>query len=202
MNGADRLADGVFPLLSRSASWLLRYDEGAADAVQAMTGRVIAVEFLGPDKTFYIFPEPAGLRVVDRPDTVPDVHIKGRPLALLALARRGEAATPGAVEIQGDLGLAQQIQTLFARLDIDWEELVANFTGDFFARKISRFAKEVGTWQQQSRESFSADLSDYFLYEKQLVPHQDEVVDFLADVDRLRDDVARLAERVRRLDAR
>ena len=180
-------------------SQLLRYDTNGATAVQALDGRVIAIELLGPDKIFYVFPELQGLRFADQSDLPPDVHITGAPLDLFALGRHGDVTTPGAVEIKGDLAVARQIQTLFAELDIDWEELLAAFTGDFLARKISVLATDFADWRRDTKRSLSADASDYLRYEQRLVPREDEGTGFYADLQRLHGRVARLEQRVQHL---
>ncbi|MGA9470724.1 MAG: sterol-binding protein, partial [Candidatus Macondimonas sp.] len=59
--------------------------------------------------------------------------------------------------------------------------------------------QRIGRWVSRSLFSLGQDASEYLRYETELLPDRSEVTAWVDEVDRLRDDVARLAARVERL---
>ena len=105
----------------------------------------------------------------------------------------------GAVKIDGDTETGQAFQDLLADVDWDWEEQLSRVTGDVIAHQTGKLAKQAKQLLSDSRDTLAQDCSEYLQEEAQWLPTQIEVDYFLADVDRLRDDVARLEARVKRL---
>ena len=130
----------------------------------------------------------------------PDVRITGKLIDLLSLTRQQEVTHSGAVNITGDLAVAREFETLLKNLNIDWEEAVSPATGDFLAHKLGNAARRLRAWARGSRTSFEEDVSEFLRYERRLVPQPGELDQFLGAIDRLRDDVERLEQRVGRMD--
>ena len=105
----------------------------------------------------------------------------------------------GRLEIQGDTDLAQGFSDVLARLDIDWEEQLSKLTGDVVAHEAGKAVRAAGHWAERTGTIAEQDLREYLQEEAREVPSRAEVDAFGTDVNTLRDDVERLAARVRRL---
>ena len=188
-------------------TFLNRYlglDPDARSRLRAMHGRVICLEVLGLGLRWYLIPGPAGLQVLSRFEGEPDCTLAGTPLDLARMGSSVESADPlfsGAVEIRGDTELGHSFGKLLAGLEIDWEEQLSRHTGDVVAHGIGNLARGVARWGRDALAAFRQDLPEYLQEEARLLPGRYEVEAFLAEVDRLRDDLERLELRVQRLAA-
>jgi ubiquinone biosynthesis protein UbiJ len=108
----------------------------------------------------------------------------------------------GAVAISGDTELGHNFGKLLGGLDIDWEEQLSRLTGDLLAHRIGNLARGAARWGKDALEALRQDLPEYLQEEVRLLPGRYEVEEFLTEVDRLRDDLERLEQRVRRLSER
>jgi len=185
----------------RALNHLLRFDPGTAARLQDLSGSLIAIELIGPDITVYFQCDADHLYMMNASEREPQVILRGTPLALAAVLRQGEeyrlAAATG-VEIRGELALAQQLQSIFAELDVDWEEMLSQVTGDVLAHQAGNLARDFSSWLAQSRRTLEMDLAEYFKYEKQIVPRSLEIERFNDEVVQLRDQVERLEQRIKR----
>jgi ubiquinone biosynthesis protein UbiJ len=132
------------------------------------------------------------------------VTLRGPPFSLLRLLRSGGGRPlfDGEVQVEGDMGVLQDLHACLAALDVDWEELLARWVGDVAAHGIARQARALAGWVGEGRESLGLDLKEYLWEEARLLPRQEAVAEYLSAVDALRDDVERLTKRVDRLAAR
>lgn len=181
---------------------ILRQDPDTLAAVRQLAGKVIAIEILGPKITFCLEFHAGGITLKTAPDDKPNVTIRARPVAFMALVLdRGDSpgATSPEMEILGDAGLAQRFQQILTAVEIDWEEHLAAITGDTAAHKLGRFIQHARTSLREARETIGMDISEYLRYEKEILPVREEVDEFIAAVDELRNDAERLRLRIERL---
>jgi len=197
--------DPVLAAIEASINHLLALDPEGASRLAKHQGRVLLLELTGFGTRVYLIPGERGVQLYGAYDAEPDCTVRGTPAALLrmALARhREDAIFAGAVEIDGDNGLAQGIGDVFYGLDIDWEEQLARIVGDTAAHRIGVQARASEGWARRSGDVLTQDLREYLIEEARLLPSHDELQAFMDAVDRTRDDCERLAARVDRLLAR
>ncbi len=162
---------------------------------------MVALEISGLDLKFYLFGDEGKISVLSLYEGPVDTRLTGSPLgfARLALDNREDALFQGAVRIEGDSEVGQQLQDLLAGADWDWEEQLSRVTGDVVAHQAGRFASRLRQTFEDTRETLVRDCGEYLQEESRLLPTRVEVDYFLASVDRLRDDGERLQARVQRL---
>ena len=187
------------PLLNN----LLHQDPETLDELAALAGKVIQVELLNTSQpAINLLIEERGIRIETDHAEDADVLVRATPLNLLMYLRssgQGRPAVAGDLEIRGDLGLAQDFQRLLRRFEFDPEEQAARLLGDTPARKAVNIARLSAGFLRQLRNKIELDLSEYALYEKEILPERDEIERFNHSVDELRDDVERLKQRVYKL---
>lgn len=191
--------------LERLINHLLSLDRETLDDLGGLSGKVIQLELLntGQPVTSLIIDE-HGIRVDTDYAEPGDVLIRGTPLDLLVYMRssaEGGRAVTGNMEIRGDLGLAQDFQRLLRRFEVDWEEQAAHLVGDTLARKASNIVAMGADFLRHLKNKIELDLSEYALYETEVLPERDEVERFNNAVDVLRDDLERLKQRFHKLSA-
>jgi ubiquinone biosynthesis protein UbiJ len=193
----------LLPVIERVIGNLLSADPAARENIAAMAGKAIAIELRGLNMTVYALPESEALRLVMDYEGDIDLHIRGTPLALAAMAMAPDkriSALSGEVEILGDLALSRHLQAYLGSLNIDWEELLSQYLGDIPAHQLGRACRAGSGWLAQARETLELDIAEYLKTEIVLLPEQEEVKAFIEAVDVLRADTDRLEARLKRLE--
>lgn len=188
--------------LEQAVNFTLAHDPKTGERLTRLQGRVIAIELRGTGITLTMIPTPEGkLRLMGGYEGEADTTLRGAPLALMRMSsgRTGEGMFSGEVEIDGDVELGTQIQRIFERLDIDWEEHLSRLTGDIIAHQIGNTVRGLFAWGERAAEHLGRDTVDYLQEEREILPVNWEVEEFIQGVDTLRSDVDRLEARVKRL---
>lgn len=173
--------------------------------LQALEGRVIAVELADSTLELYFLPGADGMQILEHYEGQADTRLRGNVFGLteLALGRdRERALFSGDVVIEGDMELGQRFQELLAGVRIDWEEHLSHLVGDVAAHQVGNLARGARGVGHQAAETLASDLSEYLQEEARLLPARIEIENFMNDVDSLRLDSDRLEARIRRLQAR
>lgn len=195
------MTESTLKKIERVVNVLLSLDEENFERLSRLDGKNIKIEFTGSNLVMYLSMTLQGIEINPVSEKPADVTIRASTLSYLQLAMRGKAdhtVTPGEMEISGDVGLAQQFQSIIKELEIDWEEYISHWTGDYMARKAGNFFRSTRKYLKETREMIGMDISEYLRYEKGLLPDQTEVNEFISAVDIIRNDVERLQQRLTR----
>ncbi|MEX2482499.1 MAG: SCP2 sterol-binding domain-containing protein [Gammaproteobacteria bacterium] len=199
-------ADDVFEALTRALNAALNralaLDSAAAVRLGRLEGRTLAVVVREHGWRVLTVVRSGRLNILRGEDNRVDVTISGRPSDFIALVRanqRGEILGAGRVEIQGDLAVAQEVQSLLGELDLDWEEWLAGRLGDIAAHHIGRAMRGVFAFGQHTARKLEADTAEYLRHELMIVPRRDELERYGREVFELADALERSEARLRRL---
>lgn len=192
-------------LLERLESVLNRNvaDSRKAQALcRQLDGRVMSLTVQGTPLAFYFRAEGGRIALVPRHDGAADASLSGTPVALLALAgpKAEGALRGGGVRIEGDAEVAQKFRELLSQAQPDFEEELARVVGDVAARRVANVARGFLDWGRKASESLATNVVEYLQEEGRDLPTRVEVEEFLAGVDRLRDDTERLEARLARVE--
>jgi len=197
-----QIPDALLAVLEQGINACVALDPEGAESFAALAGRMIRIEIKGFGTRVTLIPGLRGLQLFGHYDAAPDCVIRATPLGLARLGmleRKEEPLIAGEVEIEGDVGLAQDFSAALAGLRIDWEEQLARLIGDPFAHRVGEQFREARHWSERSSETLVADVREYLQEERRLLPTRYEIAAFLERVDGLRDDAERLGARIERL---
>ncbi|MGH8665163.1 MAG: ubiquinone biosynthesis accessory factor UbiJ [Burkholderiales bacterium] len=127
-----------------------------------------------------------------------DVHIRLTPAAAARILA-GDQAAYDEVAVDGDDEFAQALQFVVRNARWDVEEDLSRVVGDTLAHRAVGAGRAVLQLQARAAASLARNLSDYWLEERPLIARRADVVNWVHEVDLLRDDVERLAQRIARL---
>ena len=207
----QRAPNPVLKVLGRGLESALNHalslDAETRDALGALDGRAIGIEFKGTGLAMRLAVD--GQRLVVGPAFAGDsqLRVKATPASLLGLAfarLRGDGETaipPGQVEISGDAELARRLERLATRFEPDIDEVFARAFGDVIGFQVARgFRRAIGL-ARRSASALVRDTADYLVEERRDLIAKPEMEQFLDEVDELRERADRFEARFRRLNA-
>ncbi len=128
--------------------------------------------------------------------------LEGTPPVLLGLL--GNAGAEGfresGAELSGDAATAEAFAELLRHARPDLEEELARMVGDIPAHQLAGVARRAYAWTRQAGSALAMNTSEFLQEEARQLPPRVEVNAFGRDVERLRDDVERAAQRLARLE--
>lgn len=131
-------------------------------------------------------------------DAEPALLVRLGPDALSALLR-GEEHFMRAVEVSGNAKLAAEVLLLVRHLRWDIEEDLARVVGDVAAHRVVDLARAFGGWQRDALRRLADGAMEYVVEERRMLVPRGEFDGHAAVVARLRDAIARVERRLRRL---
>ena len=182
-------------IIENLANHLLQYDPDTKAKLTTLDGKTIAFHITDWNVVFYVVVDQQQLQCYSGKPNHPDAEISGKLTELFKLARQKK----GFIEIKGDVELGLEIRQILSKIDIDWEELLAQWTGDIAAHHVVKKFKQIKKLGNAVKETFSETLRDYLLHEARCLPTRQEVQAFCEEVNTLRYDVDRLEARLRKL---
>ena len=186
-------------LLEKALSKYLQMDPDLLRHMAGLSGKVIKVEITEPNIEFFLYPDASGIRISSVCDQPVDACIKGPFFVLLAASRGGEelASTQRQIQLEGDIDLAHKFSQILQHRHIDWEEPLARWIGDTAAHKIGNVVRDANEWRKNVSGNIRENITDYLQESLRVLPPREEVEDLFADIYRLRNDVERLAAKIK-----
>ena len=200
---ADSIKSSLLAAAEIGGNRLLAFDEAALAGCREMQGHCISIEITDLDFRLYCHPGDWGIRLSrNAPAREVDATISGRLMALFNLASQDDKISTSIqerVSFNGNVSLAQKLQRILAGLDIDWEEALAQKTGDVVAVQLHQQLRRFGDWFRQSADSVLLTSSEFLREEARLSPTQVEFEVFQSQLTELRHDVARAEARLQQI---
>ncbi|MBI4192422.1 MAG: ubiquinone biosynthesis protein [Betaproteobacteria bacterium] len=131
----------------------------------------------------------------------PDASFTLTPGEVLRMLAADESAWRD-VQVNGDTALAREILAIAQNLRWDVEEDLSRVFGDIAAHRMVQAGNDFVRWQHQSAENLARSAAAYWTEERPLIATRQDVERFVREVDALRDDVARIEQRIDRFAAR
>ena len=128
--------------------------------------------------------------------------VEGTPLALLGLLGSAgpEAFRESGVSLSGDAQTAEAFAELLGHARPDLEDELSRWIGDITAHEVAGAARRTDDWARQAGSALTMNTSEFLQEEARQLPPRVEVNAFGRDVEHLRDDVERAAQRLARLE--
>ncbi len=132
----------------------------------------------------------------------PEVIISLPLSALPSLAVNQGQNAMSVVKLTGNAELAETVGFVLRNLSWDIEEDLSRVVGDMAAHRIVSSARTVPPLARRGAESLAGNVREYLVDEAPLLVARNQLDDLSDDSKRLRDDIARLEKRLKRLSLR
>lgn len=181
----------------------LRFDPATRKRLEPLAGKCIYVETLSPQVSFGILLGKNRVHLQAELDQRPQATIEAKSLELVKQAlKRDPELVGGAIRINGNVGLVQELHSIVRQLDIDWEEPLSRLFGDVAASQVGRHVRGLLGFAQRAAKTLLLNTGEYLQEEKNILPVRWEMDEFLTDCQDLRADSERLEARLKRLEQR
>ncbi len=173
----------------------------AQDRLFALVGRSLAINIQNFGTNLRLDAEQTRLGVSmisDDSIVATTATISGTPLTLLNLLNVSTLADfrAAGVEFSGDIQTAEAFAELLRLARPDLEEELSHLVGDIVAHKMARSVRRVKGWGTRAIDALTMDTSEFLQEEIRQLPPRVEVESFSREVERLREDTDRTAQRV------
>lgn len=192
-------------LIRRQAERLLNFslelDAETTEGLRGLAGKRIDLEIPDLGVSWRLRPQSSGgIRITAIGEEPADLAVTAHSTALLE-ALGSNTSPVDRLAVRGDVELLKKMERLVRGYRPDVEDRLAGIIGDTAAYRACRLGRETGTLTVRVARKLIADLGAH-LKDNELAPGNVEVTDFIDAVDRLRNRVSRLSERVRELEQR
>lgn len=198
--------------LETAMNKLLSLDEDSAERLRQLAGKSLSVFITDtPVALRLVFADNvnvmAGLgsfddevKMLDKQSCCIQVSLDVLP-QLKQSSRLTALIQEGKLTVEGELAVAQQVSSLFQALNIDWEDVVSQYTGDIMAHNLFTSANRVHQTMLGVIDNAKAGLGNALTEEKQIAAPSLAVAHFCDQVSDLRDDAERAQARINKLEA-
>ncbi|MBL1293088.1 MAG: SCP2 sterol-binding domain-containing protein [Thiotrichales bacterium] len=203
MSAYADLPGGLAIALEAAINRGIALDPESREQLAEIGGKVIAIELDKLERRLVMHIDEHRVRLLTNFDGKANATIRGTPTALAQMGlNKDKGPASSNVNFSGDPDLGQRFQQIIDRFEIDWEGELAKVTGDVVAHQVGKTARHFFHWLKEAGSSLEQTAADYVRHETRAAIGNDELEQFLSGVDTLRNDVARIEQRVNRLKKR
>ncbi len=175
---------------------LLTSEPWARQRLVSFAGRTARLQF-GGGAAWLVRISDAGLFEMAEPGTPATVSI-GLPDDAPARALIDSASLSSLATISGSADLAETLGFVARNLRWDVEHDLSRLLGDVLARRGLQLARNLAGWQIHGVRNLALGVAEYLTEEDAAIARRRDIESFCAEVDVLRDDLARFEKRLGR----
>ncbi|WP_299075021.1 SCP2 sterol-binding domain-containing protein [uncultured Paraglaciecola sp.] len=183
---------------------LLKLDEESQLRLKKLSGRSLQVTIKElPWPLLFSFSEQVDVRAVmatsetssESVDCLIELNLETLP-KLKDSSQLTQLIQQQQLSLIGDIYVAQTFSTLLKDLDIDWEELLSQYTGDVVAHQTFSSMRTLFDTAKTQIEQGAAALSEHLTQSDSIAVKPSEMLSFSQSVSELRSDTERLSARI------
>ena len=153
------------------------------DDFSALNNKIISIILKNTSTTINILSSKENFKLIENIDKEPDLILEGSPIAFINYFN--DIDTVNAIKISGDASLAEKFSNITQKININWEQIISEYTNDDVAFYSTKILKYVKTKKNEIEESFYRNSKEYFRDETNIIPSKDEIRDYIQEVDNL-----------------
>ena len=196
---SSTLKAGLFMALESAVNNSLNYDPATQHNLLTLDGKVLHIACTSPAQSVYVLFIGSHVELWSLFEGVADTTLSGTASGFLQLWRvrsNATALTDSGVLLTGDSQLLQQLQHISAQLDIDWEAVMAERTGDIVAHQFGLAVRSASGWLRTAQREAERLMSEFLQFESDTTPNRHDIQRFCNDVDALTLRMDRLQARI------
>jgi ubiquinone biosynthesis protein UbiJ len=190
----------IKPLVTHFLQHLTAQNAWSRPHLQPFAGKTVCIDFVLAKANLLILEDGslalAGDNSSETASPEANIHL---PPSLALRIMSGDVQAKMLIKVDGDTHLATEFSKVLQHMRWDIEDDLSKVVGDIGAYKIGKVAKNTFANIKQKGISAAEMLSEYWQEEKPMLAKKRHVEQFNADVDTLKNDIARLEKRLQKL---
>ncbi|WP_192980291.1 ubiquinone biosynthesis accessory factor UbiJ [Pseudomonas sp. EggHat1] len=196
------LITGLLAGVEAGLNRALRLDGTALPRLQALAGKVIAVQCQSPALELFILPSGDGLQLAAQWHAPADCTLTAPAASLVRLALSREKTAilhRPEVSLDGDSAVLLQLAGILQDLELDWEYEISRWLGPVATTLLAGHLRSRVNLASHGAASLKQNLADYLAEESRTLVGQREADARFAELDQLKIALDRLEARIERL---
>lgn len=187
--------------LEKAINLALKYDPATQRKLASFDGVWLKLEISDLDFSFYFSSENQHvlLRSSHLDIETPDATITGEWLDFVKLQEAQHSFANSSIHVSGKSGVLNELQSISADLDIDWEQALTETLGVVPGHLLAQSLRATHRFAKQSQHTFESHFADYLTEELRAIPSSFELEAFYQEVGEIKSDVDRLEARLNTL---
>lgn len=152
-----------------------------------LNNKIISIVLSNTSTILYIVSLEGRFKLLEDIEKEPDLVLEGSPIAFINYFNNiGSGST---IKISGDASLAESFSNIMQKIQIDWGQIIAEYTNDetaFYSQKILKFFQSK---KSEIKESFYRNSKEYFRDETDIIPTKDQINNYIQNVDNLKNKI-------------
>jgi ubiquinone biosynthesis protein UbiJ len=176
---------------------IMAMDPRAEKQLASLSGKVLRIHCEPPGMSLNVLICDKGIMLSGNEELAYDAMIAGSPMSLLKrLVTRdtGNLQADG-MELRGDTGVVNALQSIFSGMDVDWEYRLSKLIGDIPTQMLSDGLQHTSALARRTSQNVTRDVDAWLHEERKLVPSTAEVEQFYRRINSLRLHLDRLQAR-------
>jgi len=116
-----------------------------------------------------------------------DLTLEGSPIAFLNYFNN--IGDENSIKISGEASLAESFSNIVKKINIDWEQIISEYTNDDVAFYSSRFFSFFKNKAKEIEGSFVRNMKEYIRDETDIIPSKDSINNYIDEVDNLKNKI-------------
>lgn len=184
------------PLLTRILNHIIAQNSWAKPELQPFGGKSVSFRIFLVNATLTVL-EDGGLAMAGEAAQA-DARVTITPSVALRLMAGDETASTQ-VDIDGDTELASVIAKVLRNMSWDYEEDLSHVIGDISATQLAGLGRKAVSGVKKQTQNVTEMVVEYLQEEHPTLAKKRHIEQFVAEVDALRDDTARIEKRIKKL---
>ena len=196
------LITGLLAGVEAGLNRALRLDGTALQRLQALSGKVIAMQCQNPALELFIMPSGDGLQLAAQWHAPADCTLTAPAASLVRLALSREKTAilhRPEVSLDGDSAVLLQLAGILQDLELDWEYEISRWLGPVATTLLAGHLRSRVNLASHGAASLKQNLADYLAEESRTLVGQREADARFAELDQLKLALDRLEARIERL---
>ena len=126
-----------------------------------------------------------------------DLSLEGSPIAFINYFNNVD--TDSSIKISGAASLAENFSNLASKINIDWEQIIADYTNDDIAYYSVKISESLKQKSNEVKESITRNLKEYIRDETDIIPSKESINSYIRDVDTLRNKIEMIDAKLKRV---
>jgi ubiquinone biosynthesis protein UbiJ len=187
-------------LIQASLNACINLDQESKMMLQTLAGQVVCLHFRDINGNIFLFIHADTIEVMSEFDGDIDTTISGSMFDFVKMTKGQGGVFSSDLDIAGNLNTGKKIKRYIDALEIDWEEHLAQITGDAIAHQFGNVIRGLITTSTHHKKALQDNISEYLTEESELIIEKTELAHFINDVDEQRAAADRLEAKIARLE--